>query len=420
MPIEVRDDKGNLITETLPLWRKRRYLLVLLVFFGFINIYTLRINLSVGIVAMTENKTINLDDGTVTWRQHFDWDSKQQGIVLSSFFYGYICTQFIGGILAAKIGGHIVLGLGIFITAVLTLLSPLAAHAGLGTFVALRVLMGLAEGFTFPCMHQIWSKWAPPLERSRMAAIQYAGTFIGMVISLSTCGILADVYGWESVFYVYGIIGCVWYILWLAIVRGSPEKDRFISEEEKRYIHACLAQTKNTPTAENIPYKSIFTSTAVWAIAASHFAENWGVYTMLTQLPTFFKYNLDFDLSNSGFIAAVPYLVLGLMLFIVGYLADWFQERKILTTSQVRRYFNCLAFVSQTIFMMLAAYQKNKVLVIVFITFGASLGSLSICGYGVNHLDIAPQYASILMGISNTIPNKTLPVYDGHMTGICR
>ena len=50
MPVEVKDDEGNVITETLPIWRKRRYLLVLLVFFGFINIYTLRINLSVGIV----------------------------------------------------------------------------------------------------------------------------------------------------------------------------------------------------------------------------------------------------------------------------------------------------------------------------------------------------------------------------------
>ena len=57
-----------------------------------------------------------------------------------------------------------ILGLGIFITSVLTLLSPIAANAGIGYFVALRVLMGLAEGFTFPCMHQIWSKWAPPLE----------------------------------------------------------------------------------------------------------------------------------------------------------------------------------------------------------------------------------------------------------------
>ncbi|CAG9801296.1 unnamed protein product [Chironomus riparius] len=407
MPIEVKDDKGNVITESLPIWKKRRYLLVMLVFFGFINIYTLRINLSVGIVAMTENKLIVHENGTEEWYKEFDWNTKQQGLVLSSFFYGYICTQFIGGIIAAKIGGHIILGLGIFITAVLTLLSPIAARTGIGAFVALRVLMGLAEGFTFPCMHQIWSKWAPPLERSRMAAIQYAGTFIGMVISLSTCGILADTYGWESVFYVYGIVGCIWYVFWLAIARASPANDRFISDEEKRYIEACLAQTKSTPTAKNIPYKDIFTSAAVWAIAASHFAENWGVYTMLTQLPLFFKHNLEFDLSGSGFIAAVPYLVLGIMLFLVGYLADWFQERKILTTSQVRRYFNCLAFVSQTTFMMLAAYQQNRVLIIVFITFGASLGALSICGYGVNHLDIAPQYASVLMGISNTV--ATIP-----------
>lgn len=48
--IEVRDENGQVLTESLPLWRKRRYLLVVLVFLGFINIYTLRINLSVGIV----------------------------------------------------------------------------------------------------------------------------------------------------------------------------------------------------------------------------------------------------------------------------------------------------------------------------------------------------------------------------------
>lgn len=154
-------------------------------------------------------------------------------------------------------------------TAVLTLLSPLAANAGIGYFVALRVLMGLAEGFTFPCMHQIWSKWAPPLERSRMGSMPYSGTFVGMVIAMSSCGVLAEVYGWESVFYVYGIIGCIWYIFWVALVRGSPENDRFISEEEKQYIVASLRQSNDAPKVTNIPYKAIFTSIPVWAICAS-------------------------------------------------------------------------------------------------------------------------------------------------------
>jgi ACS family sodium-dependent inorganic phosphate cotransporter len=158
-------------------------------------------------LAMTELKPLELENGTVVYYRHFDWSSQQQGLILSSFFYGYICTQFIGGIIAAKFGGHIVrstltqftmklrchstgfntssslslsfsialqvLGLGIFVTAVLTLLSPLAANAGVGAFVALRVLMGLAEGFTFPCMHQIWSKWAPPLGQQESFLINY-------------------------------------------------------------------------------------------------------------------------------------------------------------------------------------------------------------------------------------------------------
>lgn len=104
MAVEVRDELG-VVVETQPVWKKRRYLLVLLTFLGFINVYTLRINLSVGIVAMTQNTTIEHPDGSVTYEQAFDWNSKQKGLILSSFFYGYICTQMIGGFIANKIGG---------------------------------------------------------------------------------------------------------------------------------------------------------------------------------------------------------------------------------------------------------------------------------------------------------------------------
>lgn len=34
-------------------------------FFGFFNAYTLRVNLSVGIVAMTENRTVHYENGTI-------------------------------------------------------------------------------------------------------------------------------------------------------------------------------------------------------------------------------------------------------------------------------------------------------------------------------------------------------------------
>lgn len=90
--------------------------------------------------------------------QYFDWNSKEQGFVLSSFFYGYILTQLLGGYLGAKFGGTLVLGIGIFATSVLTMLIPIAAHAGLYTLIAVRLMQGICQGVAFPSIQDVWSR----------------------------------------------------------------------------------------------------------------------------------------------------------------------------------------------------------------------------------------------------------------------
>lgn len=45
--------------------------------------------------------------------------------------------------------------------------------------IVIRTLQGLFGGVTFPCIHDIWYRWAPIPERSRMTSIAYAGMFIG-------------------------------------------------------------------------------------------------------------------------------------------------------------------------------------------------------------------------------------------------
>jgi MFS transporter, ACS family, solute carrier family 17 (sodium-dependent inorganic phosphate cotransporter), other len=119
-----------------------------------------------------------------------------------------------------------------------------------------------------------------------MASIAFAGNYAGTVVAMPASGLLAGAYGWESVFYVFGAIGVVWLVLWMIIVRRSPEEDPWISEEEKRYIVTKLGN-RDHDVELNPPWKAIFTSSAVWAIVASHTAENWGFYTLLTQLPSF-------------------------------------------------------------------------------------------------------------------------------------
>lgn len=68
----------------------------------------MRVCLSVAIVDMTKNRTVSHSDGTKTNEPYFDWGSTERGFALAAFFYGYILTQFIGGVISAKFGGSLV------------------------------------------------------------------------------------------------------------------------------------------------------------------------------------------------------------------------------------------------------------------------------------------------------------------------
>jgi len=78
-------------------------------------------------------------------RQDYPWSPEVQGLVLSSFFYGYIVTQIPGGWLATKIGGRKLFGIGVGMTALVTLLTPALAAANLYLLVLGRVVEGLFE-----------------------------------------------------------------------------------------------------------------------------------------------------------------------------------------------------------------------------------------------------------------------------------
>ena len=101
------------------------------------------------------------------------------------------------------------------------------------------------------------------------------------------------------------------------------------------------------------PWRAMMTSKAVWAIIIAHFAENWGFYTLLTGLftcphmsliilqkmflglPMFMRDVLGYKLDQAGFLAAMPYLLMALIVQSAGVLADFARTKGRLTTTQV-------------------------------------------------------------------------------------
>ncbi len=113
----------------------------------------------------------------------FDWDENTQSLIMTSFFYGYVVTQYPGGRLSELHGGKWVFGASVAATAAFTLLTPAAATVNLGLLVAVRVAVGLSEGMS---MLVLLARWSKPNERSVTTSLVFSGVKFGTVGS-ETC-----------------------------------------------------------------------------------------------------------------------------------------------------------------------------------------------------------------------------------------
>ncbi|XP_046688004.1 sialin-like [Homalodisca vitripennis] len=134
-----------------------RHWQAVMTFFCLLLSYCLRVNLSVAIVAMTDTRD-SRPDVTI-----LPWDIAQKGVILSSMFWGYCILQIPAGHLSRIIGPKYLLFWAMVVCSSATILGPfIALQCDWLGFCVSRFVVGLAQGFFFPCVNSHIAKWAPP------------------------------------------------------------------------------------------------------------------------------------------------------------------------------------------------------------------------------------------------------------------
>nr|XP_039260375.1 sialin-like isoform X2 [Styela clava] len=397
---------------------KARHVLLMMSCIAKFNLFSLRNNLSIAIVAMvnhTEKTTkINSSDfcpdrgsSEIPKNENgvFDWDIWQETLLLGSYYYVYPFSNIVGGYLAKRFGVKLVSGMSMLFSSILTILIPLIANSGFGMFVAARILLGTLQGPIAPSVHSAIGQWIPPLERSAAVAIVSSGNSMGPLLTFPVAGIIADQLGWEAVFYTTGGVALLCSLLWFAIIHDLPCDHPRISEEEKSYIEKAMESSQEIAD-EPTPWKSIFVSIPVWAAAIGFFASNWGLVTCILLLPTYMSTILRFDLAASGILSALPYLLQIVTILIAGHFSDVIRRRRIAKTVTVRKVNSFLNLIIPSIFIVLAGYSGcNVVAAVGFFSLSIAFLAFNATSHEANIIDVAPRYSGITCGIVNALGN---------------
>jgi ACS family sodium-dependent inorganic phosphate cotransporter len=366
----------------------RRYTVVGLFFFSTVICYLDRVNVSVAIIPMARD---------------LGYSPASQGLVLSAFFWGYIASQLAGGWIADRFGGKMVLGFGVGCWSLATLLTPLGASLSFPLLLGARVLLGVGEGVNFPAIHSLAAQWTPLPERARALALNYTGIFLGTIAALLSSPPLILKYGWSAVFYLGGALGVLWLIAWTVKSADGPENAPGISAGELELI---TADRPALARPGSIPWAAILREKAVWAIVLAHVCNNWGFYILLLWLPTYLNRALHVPVERVGEYSLIPWAATFVVGNLAGWLSDWLLARGLPVTT-VRKLIQTAGFALGAIPLLFLPRVNHPAAALTLITISACCGAMSLAAFGVNHLDVGPRYAGILMGISNTA--ATLP-----------
>ena len=167
---------------------------------------------------------------------------------------------------------------------------------------------------------------------------------------------------------------------------------------------------------KSVPWGTFARSAPVWAIITAHFCFNWGYYTLLAWLPSYFELALGLSVDKSSLLTLIPYIAMTAMTPFVGPVADGLVTKGWSVTS-VRKLAQGLAFAGPASCMLACAYLTPAgakhtaaaiggtvptTLLVALLSVSFALGAWSRAGLYCNHQDLSPKYAGALLGITNT------------------
>lgn len=383
---------------------------------------------------------INISVAIIPMSALYGWSKSTQGLIQSIFFAGYMLTMVPGGRLADRRGGRPVLAVGVLVWSLATLLIPPSATLALWLLLLCRVVLGAGEGVAMPSMNAMISRHVPTHYRARSLAFIYSGMYMGSIVGLLITPSLLNAYGWQSAFYVYGVVGIVWVALFLLTTNDDVNSIAVAHEDETTKLNTSTPPDTSELDAQAAPIgfeeaqqqrcfpdsdsseavtgrgsdsstlgrePSVFETFCHWgsvSLYVGQFCCTWGYFVLVAWLPTYLYSEFSLDLSSSSLLSTLPWISMFLFSNVGGYLADYLLLNTSLQLTTIRKINQGIGFLGPSVFLLVLMVSRPTLPVALgCIALTLATSAFSQSGVYANHQDIGPHCSGMLLGVSSTI-----------------
>src|SRR5579885_2551505 len=245
-------------------------------------------------------------------QSEFGIDNLGFGWISGVFFFGYIFSTFLGGILVDRYGTVGVWAISAVLWSITTMLMALAS--GFWTFLILRIILGFTEGIHFPAFTRTIADWLPEGWIARASSLVLFGVPVASILGSPLTSYLIVELDWKNMFLVLGALGIIWALCWMYLFRKHPKA--LFNSVQPSSLYFTLQKKKE------FPWKDFLKSRTFLLIALIFFALGYSLFFALTWLPGYFAQTYKASTLSLGFLVLPTWICYAFFQFFGGWLSD--------------------------------------------------------------------------------------------------
>ena len=142
------------------------------------------------------------------------------GVFVTAFYIGYVTSNAIGGFFVDRLGGRLMLMLGLVFLGLFTFCFSYVRSVGTG--IVLQALMGLAAGVDYAACIKLLTAWFGIRDRGRAVGFFLTATSLAVVTTNLIVPTLLKDFGWGGMYQGLGAVTMTCGIITFLVLRDAP------------------------------------------------------------------------------------------------------------------------------------------------------------------------------------------------------